>query len=291
MPDKIKVTAYTDPSGVPCVRISGLEHFSASDIFECGQCFRFSRTAGGRWGGVAHGRYIEVEEQGGDVVIVNTSLEDYYNIWRGYFSIEEDYAGIIGELSGDAVLRSAIASCPGLRILRQEPFEALISFIISQNNNIPRITKIIASLCENFGVKITFYGSAHYTFPTPQRLAAHGVADLAPIRAGFRAKYILDAAVKVANNIIDLGAVYNMGVVDGIKYLSGICGVGPKVASCVLLFAYGKLDAFPVDVWVGRIMEKYYPQRPPGDHGFGRYAGVAGEYLYYYERMTAGKSG
>ena len=289
MSNNLNVSGYTNENGVPCVRIAELEHFTPSDIFECGQCFRFARLGEERYGGIARGGYIEAAKEGGEVVIAGSTIEDYYNIWRDYFTIDFDYGKIIKALSADPVIGRAISSCPGLRILRQEPFETLISFIISQNNNIPRIKKIVESLCRNFGEPLDAAGT-RFAFPAPEALASFTIEELAPIRAGFRAKYILAASRMVADNIINLGDVYNMSVSEGVKYLCAIPGVGIKVASCALLFAYGKYDAFPIDVWVRRILQKYYAGAQPPEERFGEYAGIAGEYLYYYERKISRES-
>ena len=267
--------------------ILNLENFNFSDIFGCGQCFRFNQIGEGEFEGVAHGKYLAVS-QSDNKIIFNTSSEDFDNIWRNFFDIDRDYKKIFTELRQDETLKLASDFCPGIRILKQEPFECLISFIISQNNNIPRIKKIIESLCENFGEKIDHNEKIYFTFPKAEKIANLSLKDLEPIRAGFRAKYILDAAKKVASGEIDLDSVYHMSAKEGETYLSQIKGVGAKVSSCVLLFSYNKLEAFPMDVWIKRVLAKYY-----GDIDymqlFGQYAGIANAYLFYYEREKGQK--
>ena len=168
----------------------------------------------------------------------------------------------------------------GIRILRQDPFETLISFIVSQNNNIPRIKKIITALCENYG--------ENRAFPTPEALAGASVDDLFALRTGFRAKYIHDAAVKVASgevNLSEIAACKDYGKCT--EMLCRIHGVGPKVSSCVLLFGFHKTEAFPVDVWMKKSLARHFPD------GFdpaplGRYKGLCQQYLFYYERWGDG---
>ena len=272
-----------------------IENFNLTDIFECGQCFRFNYNKSGFYEGVAFGKYLRVEQTGGKIYF-EASLEDFNNIWRGFFDLDRDYKYIFEKLRQDKILKQASDFCPGIRILKQDPFECLISFIISQNNNIPRIKKIIERLCENFGDKIVGadlvsaqdegkhkvcpYDIYKYAFPTAEKLAGLSLEDLAVIKSGFRAKYILDAAAKINSGEIDLELVYKLNLEDGAEYLKKIKGVGDKVSACVLLFAYNKLNAFPIDVWIKKIIGKYYPD----GYDFGEYAGIANSYLFYYER-------
>jgi N-glycosylase/DNA lyase len=257
--------------------LENIENFDLTDIFECGQCFRFNKS-GESYEGVAYGKYLHAYQKN-DKIYLETSIEDFNNIWRRFFDLDRDYKHIFEQLRQDKTLRKASDFCPGLRILKQEPFECLISFIISQNNNIPRIKKIIERLCENFGEKIT---GDIYAFPTIERLAGLSLSDLEVIKSGFRAKYILDAAQKVNSGEINLDLIYDLNLEDSVQYLKNIKGVGDKVSACVALFAYNKLDAFPIDVWIKKIIGKYYPD----GYNFGEYAGIANAYLFYYERNT-----
>ncbi|MDD6446716.1 MAG: DNA-3-methyladenine glycosylase 2 family protein, partial [Ruminococcus sp.] len=170
---------------------------------------------------------------------------------------------------------------PGIRILSQEPWEALCSFIISQNNNIPRIKGIIDRLCRQYGEPI---GDNLYAFPTAERLSRCTVDDLAPLRSGFRAKYIVDAATKVATNEINLHEIKKMPVEQARKELMKIKGVGPKVADCTMLYGMGKKECFPMDVWMKRAMEVLFPNLTPED--FGTNAGIAQQYIFHYSRMN-----
>ena len=177
------------------------------------------------------------------------------------------------------MVRNALNSAKGIRILRQDRWETLCSFIISQNNNIPRIKGIIGRLCEAFGERI----DGGYAFPSADRIASLTEEQLAPIRSGFRARYILDAARRVTDGRTDLDAVSAMIYDDAKKYLMQIKGVGNKVADCVLLFGYGFFDAFPKDVWIKRVIEKYYGENFD-ESIFKPYGGIAQQYLFYSER-------
>lgn len=267
------------------VRLENSVNFLPDQVFDCGQCFRFDKNADGRYYGVARGKYIEVEKCGEDILIHNCTRSDYEDIFRDFFDMDFDYSGIIPDFPQDEVLKKAADFGKGIRILHQDNWEALCSFIISQNNNIPRIKGIIRNLCEKYGEPVfeDRDGRIHYSFPNAETVAAAGEQAMAELRTGFRAKYIYDAARKVADGVIDLSLPYDMSYEDGARYLQQIKGVGLKVASCVLLFSYRKYDAFPVDVWVKRILEKYYDGKVGAEY-FGKYAGLCQQYLFYYER-------
>lgn len=246
---------------------------SLAQTLESGQCFRWERLSEGLYSGFAGSRQLKVRQEECGITLVDVSSEDV-PYWERYFDSETDYDAVIEQFSADETLKKASENNRGLRILRQEPFETLISFIISQNNNIPRIRGIIERLCREFGEE--------NGFPAPQPLAALDEADLAPLRAGFRAKYILDAARRTASGEVDLEAIYGMGYDEGKSVLKRIVGVGDKVADCVLLFAYHKTEAFPTDVWIKRIVAEYYKDGLPDC--MGQYKGIAQQYLFEYFR-------
>lgn len=268
------------------LRLSGLDRFSISKIFDCGQCFRFDPIKGGIEG-VAHGKVLRFEQPDSTTVnITGINKGDFDSVFCRYLALDEDYEGvdsdILTRLDNDQTIREAIKFGSGIRILRQDGWEALCSFIVSQNNNIPRIKKIIEAMSREFGEKID---EDHYAFPTAEALANAGPDKIFELKTGFRAKYIYDAAEKVANGSIDLSYVDKMTTSEALEYLMQIKGVGLKVASCALLFGFNKTDAFPVDVWVKRVLEKYYPNGL--DLGnLGRYAGMIQQYLFYYERYN-----
>lgn len=260
---------------IPDVRDLDLEQ-----TLDCGQSFRWEKQNDGSFSGVAFGKYVNISLDGTDMVIKNAAPEDE-KIWREYFDLELDYGKIRGDISKlHPVLEEAARYAPGIRILRQEPYEALCTFIISQNNNIKRIKGIVARLCESFGDEID---EGVYTFPTAERLAELTPDDLAPLRAGFRNRYIIDSAKKVASGEVDLELCKTADYEAARAELMKITGVGVKVADCTLLFGMHRVEAFPVDVWMKRAMEKLFPGMSAND--FGEYAGIAQQYIFHYSRM------
>ncbi len=263
------------------VKVENIKGFALRDTLMCGQSFRWVENPDGSFTGTAYSKTVTVKIEDRDFYIIGTSEKDFENIWRGYFDLDTDYEKIREELSKlHPTLAEAAKFAPGIRILRQEPFEALISFIISQNNNIKRIEGIVKRLCESFGEKNE---QGEYSFPTCERLAKLEVEDLAPIRAGFRHRYILDGAKKVYSGEVDLERCREKSFEEAKKELMTIVGVGEKVADCVLLYGLHKVNAFPMDVWMKRAMKKLFPNVNP--ESFGEYAGVAQQYIFHYSRL------
>lgn len=260
--------------------IIGVKNFDLAQTFDCGQCFRFNKSDDGGFSGVAMGKYIKLNIIEDEIVLYNISESETRELWIPFFDLERDYAQIIDSFSFDDHLAKAAKSGSGIRILAQDPWETLVSFIISQNNNIPRIKKIIESLCALCGDKLS---DGIYSFPTAEKILSLGVDGIAPIKSGFRAKYIIDAAEKVVSGEIDLEKLKAIDETEAREQLKKIKGVGDKVASCVMLFGLGYLGSFPIDVWVKRVLEKYYPE-DFDPKVFGNYAGVAQQYLFFYER-------
>ncbi len=258
---------------------SGVDTLSVPLSLDCGQAFRWSEKPDGSWHGVACSKAVDISQNGDTVTITGDLCEDDIELWREYFDLGRDYGKICEELKADGHLKTAIEAYPGIRILKQEPWEALCSFIISQNNNIPRIKGIIERLCLNFGEDL---GGGDFTFPTAERLAELTVDDLAPLRSGFRAKYIIDAAQKVAGGEVDLKKLHTCDIDEARAELIKIKGVGAKVAECALLYGCGRVDAFPVDVWVRRIMSELYPEGLP--ECCDGVEGIAQQYLFHWRR-------
>ena len=273
-------------AGVPFVTVEDCGSFSVNKTFDCGQAFRFDPIEGdvSRFSGIAFGERITFEQISDGVIrIVGSDEDGYERRWKHYLALDEDYAAI-----DEAIIEStpagrdrdemtkAVRCGSGIRILRQDAFECLISFIISQNNNIPRIKKIIAAMCSKYG--------ENGAFPTADALVEAGEDGLFALRTGFRAGYIYDAAKKVQSGEIDLAAVaaeddYSICA----ETLCRIKGVGPKVSACALLFGFGKTEAFPIDVWMRRSLEAHFsPSFDPAC--LGKNAGIAQQYLFYYER-------
>lgn len=250
--------------------------------FLCGQCFRWSGDESGNFTGIVRGKKLTVTQKGETVEIDGVPKTDK-KFWNEYFDLNADYNEYIARLSEDETLKKACMASQGIRILKQEPFETLLSFIISQNNNIPRISGIISRFCEKFGEKI----SGGYAFPTAEKLRGIEEGDLAELRAGFRARYIADAVLKINRGEIDFEEIDALALIPAREKLKTIVGVGDKVADCVLLFAFHKLDAFPKDVWIKRIMSEYFPGGlPECTKGI---EGVAQQYLFDYFRNIQNK--
>ena len=290
------------------IKIAKVKNFDVSKIFDCGQCFRFEPVLNtpheAEFSGVAFGRFISVAQDGDTVYIYNSSVSDFENIWCRFLALDVDYDAVTDEIasvSSNPALSRAIEHGRGIRILRQEPWEAVCSFIISQNNNIPRIKKIISALSKKCGKPIDVPEAlishiadvdALYSFPTPEAIIELGVDGLFELKTGFRAKYIYDAAAKVSEGVIDDDFLFlSASTEECIKHLSAIKGVGPKVASCALLFGYSRYDAFPIDVWIKKVIEKYFSfdEKKFTPDMLGRYAGIAQQYLFYYERYCEGR--
>ncbi len=270
-----------------------IDNFSVFKTFDCGQCFRFDPSEDEsfehRVDGVAFGLSVSFAERDGELYI-RASEEDFENIWKAYLALDTDYAEIDKRIidalpeSDRAHMQLAAETGRGIRILRQDPWEALCSFIISQNNNIPRIKKIISAMSEKYGEDL----GGVYSFPTAEALYNAGEEEIFALRTGFRAKYIYDAAKKVCTGELDLEAVAFAETYEAAaNMLMTVSGVGPKVAACTLLFGFGRTDAFPIDVWIKKVIEKRFPNGL--DHTvFGDVAGIAQQYLFYYERYIEG---
>lgn len=260
--------------------------FDLKKTFECGQCFRFYETENG-FEGVAHGKLISLCQDFDSITVTGVTKEEFESTFIKYFDLERDYAEIDRVLSQDKVLSPIIPFSTGIRILNQEPFETVISFIISASNNIPRIKKIIGLLCENFGERKEYCGKTYYAFPTPEAIAKLSLSDLAVIRAGFRDKYILDCAKKIASKSFDIDTLFELPYTEAKKTLMTLHGVGSKVADCALLFSFGFIESFPKDVWIKRILKSFYGVETDEGLDFYGYGGIAQQYLFYYARETS----
>ncbi|MCU9815472.1 DNA-3-methyladenine glycosylase family protein [Paraclostridium sp. AKS73] len=276
------------------VVIEGALDFDPKHIFECGQCFRWKAEDDGSYTGVAKGRVINVSREGNTVYLKNTNLEDFNTIWKSYFDLDTDYAKIKNELkSMDEYLEKATEFGWGIRILRQDPWEMLISFIISSNNRIPMIQKAISNLSREYGTYIgKFNGVDYYDFPTPEQLSKASIVDIRACSTGFRDKYIKATTERVISENEDVYNYENLGTEDCRKKLMEFNGVGPKVCDCIALFGMQKYDTFPVDVWVKRVMQEFYVEDDMSLPKIRKYAidkfedlsGFAQQYLFYYAR-------
>ncbi|MBD5131565.1 MAG: DNA-3-methyladenine glycosylase 2 family protein [Clostridiales bacterium] len=261
---------YKTEQGRIIVKASELD---VKATLECGQIFRFEKTAEGYK--VKSGAHTCSIHDSGDSVIIETSSVDYF---VNFFNLDRDVNRAKRELARFPELKEPLNCCGALRILHQPLFETIISFIISANNNIPRIKSIINRLCDIFGNE----------FPTPQQLADLPVRELDAIGCGFRSKYIHNTAVTCATTDI-LNRLYSARTVDAQKMLVSLSGVGPKIADCVMLFALGRLEVFPVDTWILKTQrignESEAQVRVRLMDRYGAYAGYAQQVIYYYNAI------
>jgi len=280
-----------------------VKDFDLEHIFDCGQCFRWERQPDGSYTGIAEGKPPtniafypnEGQKYEGKLVIDNAGEADFDEFWCDYLDLARDYSDIKFKLSkNDHVMVKAIEFGQGIRILKQDKWETLISFLISQNNNIGRIKGCINSLCNNFGEFAGEYrGERYFKIPTADVLAGLTESDLAVCRLGYRANYLIKTAQAVKENNYELlMGMDNASVSEAFKYLTSLYGVGPKVANCIMLFSMNKYESFPIDVWVKQAMSKLYGMDKENMKEMERYAeknfkelgGFAQQYLFYYMR-------
>lgn len=264
----------------------GLSHFSLSQCLCCGQAFRWKPDGSG-FRGVAMGYAVYAEQNGQDLTLTGV-LKDAAADFIRYFDLERDYGAIQASYVNDPFLTEGICYADGLRVMRQPYFETLISFIISANNNVGRISRIIDMICEKYGESLEGGGG----FPTPERLASLSPDELKACGAGYRADYIVGTAKKICDDGFDLNAVADMPYEQARETLTALPGVGLKVADCVALYGMGFLQAFPMDVWMRRVVCGVYNYNGKNDNTlrefvnttFGDYAGIAQQYLFHYAR-------
>jgi N-glycosylase/DNA lyase len=242
---------------------------------------------------IAFDHYIELEQIEEDLIDISCSKKDYDLIWKDYFDLDYDYGRIIDVLTSgsDEFLKAAAAYGSGIRILRQDSFEMLISFIISQNKNIPSIKACIERICETYGKYMVdnTSGTVYYTFPTPDILAEAKKEDLRALKLGYRDEYIIGASRAVIMGDIYLDSLKNHSHEEAVIVLKGIKGIGDKVANCISLFGLHHIEAFPIDVWMKRVLTEYYEDKfdPMNYKG---YAGIVQQYMFYYIRHIHGES-
>lgn len=286
------------------LRLDAERPFDLEGSLRCGQVFRWELRRE-FWYGVVDGRVWKVR-QIGDVLEYENAEEKKV---QGYFGLKDDLPRILEEIGKDECSRRAVKAFRGLRILRQDPWECLISYICATCKSIPAIKRMLDELSMKFGGKIMFEGQEFYAFPTAEKLAKASMSMLTDCGLGYRAKYLKETAKIVHEKILDFGRLRETDYAEAKKELLNLPGVGPKVADCVLLFSLGKTEAFPVDVWVKRVILRHYAKHFPekfitriteekspsnseysrlslfGRTYFGKHAGYAQEYLYHYERM------
>lgn len=300
--------------------VSGIEDFHLAQTLECGQCFHFEKVGENDYFLSAKGRFLHIEQKEDySVIFHNTDRKAFDEIWTEYFDLDRDYSAIKRAIcKKDDKLKPAIQMMWGIRILNQDFFETMISFIISQNKQIPHIKKIVSDLSIGYGSlacgaeeefdkdkKDTELSTAgvknkgvFYDFPSAKELLEAGEVGLKECKTGFRAPYIMDACRKFQEGELDEKILRKLDYNDAMNELMKVHGIGEKVANCIALFGLSKRNAFPVDVWIKRIMEEMYIGHEADKKEiaklaqglFGEYGGYAQQYLFYYgKEMKIGK--
>lgn len=286
-------------------KILNQESFELADIFECGQCFRWNIEENGSYTGVVGNSVINISKNGNEIIFngtFNGSKEDFIQMIRYYFDLDTNYNDIKEKLSNiDEYLKTATKFGSGIRILNQDLWECIISFIISANNNIPRIKKIIERISEKYGTEIKFKEKSFYSFPTPESLSKASVQDLRDLGTGFRDIRIFNTTNMILKKEVDLDKIKEMKSSEEMREeLLKLDGVGPKVADCILLFSTLKrYDVFPIDVWVRRVMNELYIHNENeekvnkreitklANEKFLGISGLAQQYLFYWKRSAS----
>lgn len=279
--------------------IKNCKSFKVKDIFECGQCFRWNEEPDGSYTGIFGHNVLNVKEEK-DIVITGICNGDIEDICKNYFDLDRNYEEIKETLSLiDDNMKESIKYEEGIRILNQDLWEMIISFIISANNNIPRIKGIIERMSAKYGQEIKFRGTSYYTFPTIDELSQASVKDLKDLGLGFRDRYVYETTKKIKEGKINLENLKQEPTNEVRKQLLTLTGVGPKVADCIMLFSTLKrFDVFPVDVWVRRVMNDLYIHNEDetkvnkkqiqeiARDKFGALEGIAQQYLFYWKRES-----
>ncbi len=245
---------------------------------DCGQAFRWVKNENGAWRGAVRGIETEIEEIDGGLLFHSITENEFYGVFYDYFDFGRDYTAILKSFKSDPLLKETAEHYGVIRILNQEPWEALCSFIISSCNNIPRIKSIIEKLCVNFGEKI----NNMYSFPSAERIASLDISALDVLRAGYRNEFIMDASRAAAEGRIDFEKIKTLDMDSARNELMTIKGVGKKVADCAMLYGLGFIDSFPVDRHIKRIEEQFYPNGLP--ECVKGYSGIAQQYMFHFQR-------
>jgi N-glycosylase/DNA lyase len=268
------------------------KNLNIKQIADSGQCFRMNQIEEQKYSLIAYGRYLELVQIEEDIVDLSCQEEEYKKVWEEYFDILFDYNSIVQNLlSGtDNFLKEAAEYGQGIRILRQEPFEMTISFIISQNKNIPAIKSCIEAICRRYGegkISEECGGVAYYTFPAPSVLAIATKEDLRELKTGYRDEYIIKAAQSVAEGIVDLDHLKKCSYEEAVNTLKSIHGIGEKVANCISLYGLHHIEVFPIDVWIAKVLTEIYHNNFHQELYEG-YAGIIQQYMFYYMRYLKG---
>ncbi len=260
------------------------DDFDLEKIASCGQCFRVRKFDDGTYRFITGCHILYIRRLEGSQYLVSVTPEEWHEIWEKYFDLTRNYADLrTSAASKNEFLRKAMEYGRGLRVLRQEPWEMLITFIISQRKNIPAISKSVEMLAEKYGSPISTSRENLCLFPTAEQLRAASIEDLSKCQLGYRAAYVRDAVAQVLSGALDLSAIADYEDEMLFQELLKVHGVGKKVANCVCLFGYGRLARVPVDVWISRVIQEECKGENPFP-AFGENAGIMQQYAFYYEK-------
>ena len=280
-------------------KIENIKSFELADIFDCGQCFRWNKQEDGSYTGIFRKNVINVQKQKNTIIFKGICDGEIKEIVEDYFDLKRNYEEIKNKLSQiDENIKTSIEYGQGIRILNQDLWEMIISYIISANNNIPRIKGIIERLSKNYGKEIEWNGEKYYTFPTPEELKDVTVEDYRKLGTGFRDIRLYETVHMILDKKVNLEEMQNnSNTLEVREQLLTLSGVGPKVADCILLFSTLKrFEVFPIDVWVRRVMNELYIKNEDetkvnkkeieklAHAKFGNLAGIAQQYLFYWKR-------
>lgn len=280
-------------------KIENIKSFELADIFDCGQCFRWNKQEDGSYTGIFRKNVINVQKQKNTIIFKGICDGEIKEIVEDYFDLKRNYEEIKNKLSQiDENVKTSIEYGQGIRILNQDLWEMIISYIISANNNIPRIKGIIERLSKTYGQEIEWNGEKYYTFPTPEELKDVTVEDYRKLGAGFRDIRLYETVHMILDKKVNLEEMQNnSNTLEVREQLLTLSGVGPKVADCILLFSTLKrFEVFPIDVWVRRVMNELYIKNEDetkvnkkeieklAHAKFGNLAGIAQQYLFYWKR-------
>lgn len=271
--------------------VENITDFDLDHTFSCGQCFRWIKQYDGSYTGVVDGKVMNISKNADDIEIKSNAPVSEIKL-KEYLDLNRDYGQIKKKLSNDEILKEAISFGEGIRILKQDHWECLVSFIISANNMIPRIMRSVEKLSKNFGKPIEFSGETFFSFPSAKDINLADVEQIKECGVGFRCNYISNVSKMIVSGEIDLDAIEKMETPRAREELMKIPGVGPKIADCVLLYSYGRYEVFPTDVWIKRIIEVLYLKNEAklaeiqqfARERFAELAGFAQQYLFFYAR-------